>query len=127
VRAASVRTAQERRAFQGQVAAGKRAAQERRAAEAQRAEEQRAAQERREAEEQRASEDWRATVEWKATVERKAAHGRWHPNGIQWAVIWTAVLLGLLFAANGGELLGFGGPLLIGALLVWQLESKRTD
>jgi hypothetical protein len=49
----------------------------------------------------------------------------WHPNKNQWWVIWIAVLGGILFGAGGGGLLVFGAALLVGILLVWQLEGKR--
>ena len=49
----------------------------------------------------------------------------WHPNKTQWWVIWLAVILGLYFAIDAG-VVGFGVPVLIGALLVWQLEGRRA-
>jgi hypothetical protein len=49
----------------------------------------------------------------------------WQPNKSQWWVIWIAVALALLFAANGTGVVGFGGAILVGALLVWQIEGKR--
>ena len=51
----------------------------------------------------------------------------WQPNKAQWWVIWIAVGLGLLLALPGeAGIVGFGAPALIGALLVWQLEGKRS-
>jgi len=50
----------------------------------------------------------------------------WHPNQTQWWVILVAVILGLVFGQpGGGGIVGFAIPVLIGALLVWQLEGRR--
>jgi hypothetical protein len=41
----------------------------------------------------------------------------WHPNKTQWRVIWIAVILGLVF----------GVAMLIGALLLSQMESFMRE
>jgi hypothetical protein len=81
-----------------------------------------------------AQERARATQERPASAQvpipvpvRRSTRRGWHPNGIQWAVIWTAVLGGLVIAGLDGGYVAFGVAILIGALLVWQLEGKRTD
>ena len=56
----------------------------------------------------------------------------WHPNKTQWLVIWIAVLGGLYAAgltSNNGlnGFVTFGIAVLIGGLLVWQLEGKRRS
>ena len=41
----------------------------------------------------------------------------WHPSKAQWRVIWIAVILGLVF----------GVAVLMGALLVWQMERAMRE
>lgn len=49
----------------------------------------------------------------------------WQPREAQWLVIWIAVFVGLLFGiVFQTGFVGFGVPVLIGALLVWQLQGK---
>jgi hypothetical protein len=50
----------------------------------------------------------------------------WQPNTRQWWVIWIAVAIALFFATMSDfGVIGFGAPILIGLLLVWQLEGHR--
>jgi hypothetical protein len=46
-------------------------------------------------------------------------------NKRQWWVIWIAVILGLFWSiALDGGAVGFGVPVLIGGLIVWQLQGR---
>ena len=49
----------------------------------------------------------------------------WQPRAAQWMVIWIAIFVGLLFGIVFEiGLVGFGVPVLLGALLVWLLQGK---